>query len=349
MNNTTSKLMRNLAFALVVFVASTVTQSGVQAQSDVMVSEPFEIFAVLWRGETDVEDGFRDYLNQRGIPFNMTVRSLELDRSKAPPILEEIKQKQPDLVYTWGTGTTLSIIGPIDAEEPEKFVQGIPGLFVLVAYPISARIVDSFEQTGRPVTGVSFLASIESQLRAIQDYGNFSKLAVIYDDTSRNSRINVTLLEEVAPKFDLELVILPVPRNENDMPDPERIPELIQSAKTQGADILYMGPDSFLFRHAKVYTSEAIAAGLPTFASTQGPLKSSRAMFGLVSDYHTLGKLAAVQAEKILVGNQKPEDLPVASLTRFKLWINIDVVREIKMYPPMNMIAIADFKTATAN
>ena len=113
-----------------------------------------------------------------------------------------------------------------------------------------------------------------------------------------------------------------------------------------GAQLLYMGPDSFLTRHAEAYTSAAIAAGLPTFASTQAPLKNSRAMFGLVTDYHTLGKLTALQAERILVERRRPEDLPVARLARYKLWINMDVMRELSLYPPMDMIAIADFKTS---
>ena len=36
----------------------------------------------------------------------------------------------------------------------------------------------------------------------------------------------------------------------------------------------------------------------------------------------------------------------MARLARYKLWINMDVMREIGMYPPMDMIAIADFKTS---
>lgn len=72
-------------------------------------------------------------------------------------------------------------------------------------------------------------------------------------------------------------------------------------------------------------------------------------MFGLVSDYHTLGKLAAVQAERILVEGEKPEDLPVARLSRFKFWINIDVASELGLYPPMDLISIADFKQSNVN
>lgn len=316
------------------------TQGGAEAMT------PFRIFAVVWRGETEVEQGFRDYLTQRGIPFEMTVRNLNLDRGNAPPIVEEIKQARPDLVYTWGTGTTSSIVGKVETDAPESFVRDIPAVFTLVAYPKVANIVESYERTGRPVTGVAFLAPVETQLKTILAYRPFATIAVIYDETAGNSRINVAQLREVAPGLNISLIELPVPLGENGRPDPDTLPRLVEQAAENGAELLYMGPDSFLTRHADVYTAAATAAGLPTFASTQAPLKNSRAMFGLVTDYHTLGKLTALQAERILVEKRRPEELPVARLTRYKLWINLDVMRELGMYPPMDMIAIADFQTA---
>lgn len=305
-------------------------------------TDPFHIFAVLWRGETDVEDGFREYLQQRGIPFELTIRNLNLDRANAPPIVEEIRQVKPDLVYTWGTGTTSSILGKIGADT----FNDIPGVFTLVAYPQAAEIVESFETPGRAVTGVAFLPPIEAQLNTIKAYRPFETIAVIYDATAGNSRLNVAELRETAPALDLNLIELPVPPGADGRPDPSTLPALVAQAKAEGAEVLYMGPDSFLTRHAQAYTAAAIAAGLPTFASTQAPLKSSRAMFGLVTDYHTLGKLTGLQAERILIEGRAPADIPVARLARYKLWINVDVVREIGMYPPMNMIGIADFTTS---
>ena len=321
-------------------------QGLAQTSGDSQAVTPFRIFAVVWRGETEVEQGFRDYLTQRGIPFDMTVRNLNLDRGNAPPIVEEIKRVRPDLVYTWGTGTTSSIVGKIETDTPESFVRDIPAVFTLVSYPKVANIVQSYESTGRSVTGVAFLAPVEIQLKTILAYRPFTTMAVIYDETAGNSRINVAELREAAPRMDIELMELPVPLGENGKSDPDALPRLVEQAREGGAEILYMGPDSFLTRHAKSYTSAAIAAGLPTFAATQAPLKNSRAMFGLVTDYHTLGKLTALQAERILVEKRRPEDLPVARLARYKLWINMDVMREIGMYPPMDMIAIADFKTS---
>ena len=334
--------LRILCAALVLAATEVAAQTGPGSG----VAKPFKIFAVVWRGETEVEEGFRDYLNQRGIPFEMTVRNLNLDRANAGPIVEEIKRARPDLVYTWGTATTSSIVGKIKTDTPESFVRGIPAVFTLVAYPKASKLVESYERTGRGVTGVAFLAPVETQLKTILAYRPFTKIAVIYDRTAGNSRINVAELRQVAPKMNVELLVLPVPLLKNGKPDPAALPGLVEQAKRDGAQLLYMGPDSFLTRHAKAYTSAAVAAGLPTFASTQAPLRNSRAMFGLVTDYHTLGKLTALQAERILVDKRRPQDLPLARLSRFKLWINKDVMSEIKMYPPMDMIAIADFKTS---
>ena len=324
----------------------TATGSPAQSRDDPEAAKPFRIFAVVWRGETEVEQGFRDYLTQRGIPFEMTVRNLNLDRGNAPPIVEEIKRVRPDLVYTWGTGTTSSIVGKVETDTPGSFVRDIPGVFTIVAYPKAADIVKSFESPGRPVTGVAFLASVEAHLNTIRAYRSFGTMAVIYNKKASNSRINVAELEEAAPKAGMKIIALPVPLTEDGKPDAASLPRLVRQAYEEGADILYMGPDAFIVRNADAYTAAALAAGLPTFSATQAPLKNSRAMFGLVTDYHTLGKLTALQAERILVEKRRPEDLPVARLARYKLWINMDVVRETGLYPPMDMIAIADFKTS---
>ncbi len=343
-------MFRRLGYTLICLAFCLVPQvSTAQSDGAAPGAKPYNIFAVVWRGETEVEAGFREYLNQRGVPYRMTVRNLNLSRANAPGIIEEIRQAKPDLVYTWGTGTTRSIVGKVNVDNPEEFIRDIPGIFVLVAYPQSAEIVETYERPGRHVTGVAFLASIDTQINTMLAYRNFKKIAVIYDETSSNSRINVEELKEAVPKFGLDLIVLPVPKNEDGRSDPDTLPDLVQQAKDEGADILYMGPDSFITRHGDAYTSAAINAGLPTFASTQAPLRTTRAMFGLVSDYHTLGKLAGVQAERILVNGMDAESLPVARLSRFKLWINIDVASELALYPPMDIISIADFRTSPQN
>ena len=86
--------------AFLILCAAVLSAAAAPGRAQSPGGGPFEIFAVVWRGETEVEAGFRDYLTQRGIPFKMTVRNLNLDRGRAPAIVEEIKRARPDLVYT---------------------------------------------------------------------------------------------------------------------------------------------------------------------------------------------------------------------------------------------------------
>ena len=332
--------------AATVTVALMMTAGTGYAAHETPVAGPFKIFAVLWRGETDTEEGFIDYMNQHNIPFEFIVRDLDLNSENIPAVMKEIEETHPDLVYTWGTGVTSKIFGKVANNTPAAFLQDFPGIFVAVSYPEEAKLIQSFETPGRSVTGVSFIAPVEVQLNAIQSYREFKKIAVIYDPTAGNSRINVEQLREGVPKAGMELIELPVPLDANGKPDPATLPDLVKTVQAKGAEILYIGPDSFLVRHSKAYTAAAIEAGLPTFAAIHPFLKDSRAMFGLVTDYYTMGKLAGTQAEKILMKKRPAEDLPVASLARYKLWINIDVVREMDIYPPMDMISIADFKVS---
>lgn len=334
---------RRLFFLCWILVGSLLAPFVVNAQVEATEAEPYHIFAVLWRGETAVEDGFRDYLSQHNIPYELTIRSLNLDRANAATIVEEIRYAKPDLIYTWGTSTTLGIVGSLDTDTPENFIRDIPTIFVLVAYPKTANIVESYESTGRSVSGVVFLTPLEAQMRAIQAYRPFKKLASIYDSTSRNVRINVELLEEAVPKAGMEFLPIPITLDEHEKSDANAIPGLIRKAKAEGVDVLYIGPDSFLARNGDLFTKTAIEEGLPTFAATEFPVRRSHSLFGLISDYYTVGKLAGLQAEKILVEGIKPKDLPLAQLTRHKLWINVDVARALNMYPPMSMVSIADF------
>jgi putative ABC transport system substrate-binding protein len=68
----------------------------------------------------------------------------------------------------------------------------------------------------------------------------------------------------------------------------------------------------------------------------------SNALMGLVSRYYDVGKLTARQAERILVDHKSPADMPIESLSRFSLIVNMKVARELGLYPPMSIINLVD-------
>ena len=304
-------------------------------------AEPFHVFLVVWRGITDVEHGFRAHMRERGIRVRYTIRNIDRDRSKIPGIVAEIRAAQPDLVHTFGTSGTLGILGPLGGGEPGAHVTGIPGVFSIVADPLGANIVESFESTGRPVTGTAFQAPIDTQLDALLAYRPIETLGMIYNSLERNSVLNAEAMRAATGARGIEFLEAPVPLDAAGAADAGRLGELVADLAARGAQFLYMGPDSFLTINKATLTTLAVEHGIPVFAGTDALFQDSQAMVGLVSKYYLIGKLAATQAERILVEGEQPEDLPVASLAQFALLIRMPVALRLGIYPPLDLLRVA--------
>ncbi len=82
-------------------------------------TQPFRIYAITFRGMTDVEKGFEEYFASRKIPVQIIYRDLNRDATRMPGFLDEIRATRPDLVYTWGTSVTLGVLGPYRRGQPE--------------------------------------------------------------------------------------------------------------------------------------------------------------------------------------------------------------------------------------
>ncbi|MFO1330318.1 MAG: ABC transporter substrate binding protein, partial [Rubrivivax sp.] len=126
--------------------------------------KPLRIYAILFRGMTDVEKGFEEYFSARKIPVQITYRDLNRDNGRMAGFLEEIRTTRPDLVYTWGTSVTLGVVGPTDAVVKGQHITDIPVVFTLVAAPVQAKIVPDLRSSGRNVTGVTHVVPTDAQM-----------------------------------------------------------------------------------------------------------------------------------------------------------------------------------------
>lgn len=332
--------MRAFAAALLLGLAGLLGVAGMAAAQT--PAEPFHVFLVVWRGETDVERGFRAHMRERGISVNYTMRDLGQDRSRIPEVVAEIQAANPDLVHTFGTSATAGIFGRLGESDPATHVQGIPGVFSIVAYPIEARIVESFESTGRPITGTAFLPPVERQLDALLAYrSSVKRLGVIYNSLETNSVINVEQLRSAATARGIDLLEAPVPLDDDGRADASRLGEAVDELVDGGVEFLYIGPDSFVTGNRAQVTGLAKERGIPTVAGTDATFNGSHAVLGLVSKYFLVGKLAGAQAERILVDGERAEALPVASLARFALLIRMPVALDLEVYPPLSLLRIA--------
>jgi putative ABC transport system substrate-binding protein len=317
-------------------------QSAPSTAAAKRASAPFRIYAVTFRGMTDVEKGFQDYFAARKIPVDITFRDINRDNSRLPAIVQEIRATRPDLVYTWGTSVTLGVVGPFDATDRSKYITDIPVVFTLVAAPLLAKISADLKTSKRNVTGVVHVAPTEAQLQAMAAYRPFQTLGVLYTPTEQNSVVIIDEIRKLARERGFTTVERTFRLDASRKVTAEGAADLVREIKEAKAQWLYLPPDSFLGTQAHdVIIPAAVEVGLPTFASTE-QLMEAGALSGLVSRYHSVGQFTAYKAEQILISKQSPSAIPIETLKRFSFQIRMDMAEKLKFPPPLPMLNYAE-------
>jgi putative tryptophan/tyrosine transport system substrate-binding protein len=311
-------------------------------------TKPFRIYAITFRGMTDVEKGFEEYFATKKIPVQITWRDLNRDATRMPGFLDEIRASKPDLVYTWGTSVTLGVTGPFDAPSKAAFINDIPVVFTLVAAPVLTKIVPDLLSSRRNVTGVTHVAPTEAQVSAISAYRPFQTLGVLYTPSEKNSVVVLEDLRRLGRERGFHTVERTFRLDAARKPMAEGAADLVRELKEAGAQWLYLPPDSFLGTLAEgVIIPAAMEAGLPTFASTE-QLMQAGALSGLVSRYYSVGQFTAHKAALILVGKQSPASVPVETLKRFSFQVRMPAAHRLKLPPPLPMLGYAELLTTDA-
>jgi len=303
--------------------------------------KPFRIYMALFRGWEECAQGFKDYFINQGIPVELIVRDAAQDKSKLTEFVTEAKALGVDLVFTWGTTVTQEMLGTYDKVDPAKHITDIPAVFAIVSQPEGSKVVPSLKSSGRNITGTSYLVPMETQVNLIQSYHPVSRLGMVYNPLEKNSQVAVDELRVLGKQMDFELVPVPVEVVDG-KPSAASIPAKVAEVKQAGVDFLYIPPDTFINVNRDALTQAALDHKLPTFAAAENPVVNSKAMYGGVYRYYTVGQLTAYKAEQILVHKKSPADIPIDPPKRLSLIINMPVVRELGFYPPMNLLGLAE-------
>jgi putative tryptophan/tyrosine transport system substrate-binding protein len=305
-------------------------------------TKPLRIYAITFRGMTDVEKGFEEYFASRKIPVQITYRDLNRDATRLPAFLDEIRATKPDVIYTWGTSVTLGVLGPYDAVDPAKHITDIPVVFTLVASPTLAKIVPEKGGTRKNVTGVIHVAPVPAQIQAMAAYRPYQKLGVLYTPTEQNSVVVLEEIRKLGRERGFDTITRTFRLDANRKVTAEGAADLVRELKEAGSQWLYLPPDSFLGTLAQdVIIPAAMEVGLPTFASTE-QLMQAGALSGLVSRYHSIGQFTAHKVEQILLGKVAAETVPIETLKRFSYQIRISVAEKLKLPPPLPMFNYAE-------
>jgi putative ABC transport system substrate-binding protein len=302
----------------------------------------YRIYMVLWRGVTDAEKGFIDYFSQQGIDADFMIRNCQKDRTKFPLIIEEIKRLEPDLVYTFGTTAALSIAGTIHEKEPQRFIRDMPVVCNIVADPLGAGLVSNLETPGRNLTGVSHAVPVLAQVERMKALFNVRRIGVIYSPQEKNSLLEIKNLEKLSGSRHYTLIKMPLPVDGAGKLIIRELSGKVAALAGKNPDIIYFPSDSMVISNAGYLVELIDRHRLPGFSVTEGPIRNSGVLMGLVSSYYDMGKFAASRAEQILVHKKSPAEIPFRMLSTFSFLVNKKAARQLNYKLPEKLVKYAE-------
>ncbi len=332
-----------LALLLVSHVNAQVDRASGPANATVVLVSPLVSASPPYK-VTPLEEAFMTQLKRSMPETNFTFEYIKAETSSKEKMAELpklIRAKNPQLIYTWGTPTTIAVTGSIVSNSSD-YIRDIPVVFAQVADPVRAKIVEDNKRPGRNVTGASHLAPLVLQLNAIRNYKPFTKLGIVYNPKEPNAQFLVEDLTAECLKQKITLLVESVGLDASLAPDPTTIASRIEKLKQAGAEWLYVGPDTFISStQRKVVIDAAIANQLPVFSALETPVREAGALYGLYSPRQNVGRFVAFKARQILTGS-KPETIPVETLQKFSLLVNMKSAAIYQLYPPLSLLNVAD-------
>lgn len=222
-----------------------------------------------------------------------------------------------DLIYAIGTNSAQSAKNATDGTS-------IPVVFNAVTDPVSAGLVDSMEQPGQFVTGVSDQSPVEKQLALIKALlPEAKRMGIVYNIGEINSVTQV----EVITSFEKDLEVVSI-----GVTSMQELPIAIQQL-AEKVDVIFNITDNMVVASTANIVDIASKYKVPVLASEDGQLDEGILATESLS-YFDLGESAGDIICKILVDQVDPNNLSILISDKTKLYINKEVAREFGIEIP---------------
>lgn len=222
-----------------------------------------------------------------------------------------------DLIYAIGTNS---------AQSAKNATEGtsIPVVFNAVTDPVSAGLVDSMEQPGQFVTGVSDQSPVEKQLALIKALlPEAKRMGIVYNIGEINSVTQV----EVITSFEKDLEVVSI-----GVTSMQELSIAIQQL-AEKVDVIFNITDNMVVASTANIVDIASKYKVPVLASEDGQL-DERILATESLSYFDLGESAGDIICKILVDQVDPNNLSILISDKTKLYINKEVAREFGIEIP---------------
>ena len=299
--------MKNKAFK---FLFLTVVVLLVFSNSLLASDRSLNIAMIVWRGETQAEQGLKDGLKELGYTVEYSILNAGQDRKKLGRLLSKLKPKFDEFDYIYTFGTTVSRTTRVILKDQ------VPQIFNVVTDPVGGGIVQSMKSSGGNICGMSDAIPISIQIKSALGVIKFDKLGIFFNPREKNSMIIRKELYDVAKHLGFEVIDLRSPPAQKMLQ--ENLQKVIDGSII--VDAVYLPSDSFLVSNANLIGSCLRTAKVKSIGATKSFIENG-ALMGVITDYYKIGKTVARIVDRHQKG-EKLQNIPIERVEDTYLVIN---------------------------
>jgi ABC-type uncharacterized transport system substrate-binding protein len=315
-------------------VILTLSILGAPLAADAQSPTNMRRIGVLWLGSGPAgalfetfQQGLRDLGYTEGQNLAFEHRFGEGSYERLLDLAAELVRLNVDVILATGTPP---------AQAAQRATTRIPIVFMAVADPVEARLVETLARPGANLTGLTILAPEQSGKRLellAEAVPGVSRVAVLWNPADRYAALEVRVMEATARALGVQLQSLEV-RN------PGEFERAFDAATRDGVGALSILATPFIALNLGRIVNLALEHRLPAifwarrFAEAGG-------LMAYGPSQQDLMRRAAALVGKILQG-AKPADLPVEQPMRFELVINLKTAQALGITLPPTFLFLAD-------
>ncbi|MBG9988237.1 ABC transporter substrate-binding protein [Aerococcaceae bacterium DSM 111176] len=292
------KLIKVISLLVALFPLLTIKSA--QAQENITVG----IVTMMSHPSLDlIRDGVYEGLENGGYieGENMEVlyHNVEGDINMLGMVTDEVISQDPDIIFAIST--------PV-AQAFQNATDDIPVILTGVRDPEDAGLVESYENPGGNMTGVSHMTPHNVQFELIQQFNPEAKtIGMIYTTSEDNSVAEVEQAEAVANEMGFDFVSQGI-SSTNDM-------QMVAQSIASEVDVIFAGNDNTIASAFDTLAEVADGAGVPIITTVE-EMVGQGALAGLVLSQKDIGIQNAEYGIEILEGAD-PATLPIKFMDNY--------------------------------
>jgi len=265
------------------------------------------------------------YVDGKNITFEYRSADNKFDR--LPALADELVRLKVDVLVTSSTPAALAA---------KNATRTIPIVFLNVADPVAAGLVDSLARPGGNITGLTNIAPVLAgkRLELLKEtIPKLSRVALLWNPQASGSTQQWKESQLAARELGLQL-------HSMEVTSADKYESAFKEAAKAHSAALAVTASALAASNRKLIVELATKNRLPAIYA-RGDYVESGGLMSYGADQAELYRRAAVFVDKILKG-AKPADLPVEQPTKFELIINLKTAKQIGVTIPPNVLARAD-------